>query len=184
MDTVTPWEVTGYVDYHKLITDFGITPIGKLPKQLKEHLLFRRGFIFAHRDLERITDAITHKKPFAMMTGLMPTGKLHIGHLLVARQMQLFKELGARIYIAVADIEAYNARGQTLEDSRRIALEHYIPTYLALGLTPDTCQIYFQSDRSKNPARASAYYRLQNLLARHITFNEFRAVYGEITPGK
>ena len=32
--------------------------------------------------------------------------------------------------------------------------------------------------------RSNAFYRLQNLLARHATFNEFKAVYGEISPGK
>ncbi|HLD37371.1 MAG TPA: tryptophan--tRNA ligase, partial [Candidatus Nanoarchaeia archaeon] len=43
---------------------------------------------------------------------------------------------------------------------------------------------YFQSARSKQGEKSNAYYTLQNLLARHATFNEFRAVYGEISPGK
>jgi tryptophanyl-tRNA synthetase len=182
--TVTPWEVKGEIDYDKLMRSFGVSRMEELPATLKEHTLFRRGKIFAQRDFSRITDAIRHKKPFAMMTGLMPTGKFHIGHAILARQFTLYQDLGAKLYIAVADIEAYNAREQTLEKSREIALEQYIANYIALGLKPKNCEIYFQSNRSAEAKKADAYYRLQNLLARHATFNEFRAVYGEISPGK
>jgi len=45
-------------------------------------------------------------------------------------------------------------------------------------------EIYFQSERSNNAKKSNAYYRLQNLLAKHVTFNEFKGAYGEITPGK
>ncbi|MFC1750822.1 tryptophan--tRNA ligase, partial [Pseudomonadota bacterium] len=120
----------------------------------------------------------------AMMTGLMPTGKFHIGHAILAQQFTFYQKLGCKLYIAVADIESYNARGQTLEDSRKNAIEEYITNYIALGLKPKNVEIYFQSDRSKDAKKANAYYRLQNLLARHITFNEFRASYGDVTPGK
>jgi tryptophanyl-tRNA synthetase len=103
--------------------------------------------------------------------------------MIIAKQMVFYQKLGAKVYIAVADLEAYNARGQTLEESRKIA-EDYITNYIALGLEPKNCEIYFQSSRSKDSEKSNAYYRLQNLLARHATFNEFKAVYGEITPGK
>jgi tryptophanyl-tRNA synthetase len=118
------------------------------------------------------------------MTGLMPTGKFHIGHMTLAQQMIFYQEMGAKTYIAVADIEAYNARGQDLEESRKIALEEYITNYIALGLKPGNCEIYFQSSRSKDSKKSNEYYKLQNILARHATFNEFKAVYGEISPGK
>jgi len=107
-----------------------------------------------------------------------------LGHLLVAQQFLIYQKLGAKIYIAVADIEAYNARGQSLEDSKKIAIDEYITNYVALGLNPKNVEIYFQSDRSKDSNRSNAYYRLQNILAKHATFNEFKAVYGDITPGK
>jgi tryptophanyl-tRNA synthetase len=182
--TVTPWEVKGDIDYKKLVTDFGISPMHELPADFNKNLLFRRKKIFAHRDFSRILDCIKHKKPFVMMTGLMPTGKFHIGHAILAQQFVFYQKLGAKVYIAVADIEAYNARDQPLEESRKIAIDQYILNYIALGLKPENCEIYFQSDRSSDGKKAGAYYRLQNLLSRHATFNEFRAVYGEISPGK
>lgn len=181
---ITPWEVKGEINYEKLIKEFGITLLKKLPEIFNNNLLFRRKIVFGNRDIQRILEAIKNKKKFIIMTGLMPTGKFHLGHTILAKQMIFYQELGAKIYIAVADLEAYNARGQSLEESRKIALEEYITNYIALGLKPENCEIYFQSERSKNAEKSNAYYRLQNLLARYATFNEFKAVYGEITPGK
>jgi len=181
---VTPWEVSGEIDYDRLVKEFGVSPMKELPDVFNKNVLFRRKIVFAHRDIQRILESIKAKKPFAMMTGLMPTGKFHIGHMLLAQQMIFYQSLGAKIYIAVADVEAYNARGQSLEESRKIAVEQYITNYIALGLNPKNCEIYFQSARSKNAEKSNAYYRLQNLLARHATFNEFKAVYGDISPGK
>lgn len=181
---ITPWDVSGDIDYGKLIREFGVYPLKELPTIFNKEVFFRRNFVFAHRDIQRILEAVHNKKPFVMMTGLMPTGKFHIGHMLLAQQMIFYQKLGAKIYIAVADIEAYNARNQSLEDSRKIAVEEYIKNYIALGLKPENCEIYFQSERSKDAKKTNAYYRLQNLLARYATFNEFKSVYGEISPGK
>lgn len=181
---INPWEVKGNIDYERLIKKFGLQEFSVLLKELKEDVLFKRGIIFAHRDFNQISDAIKNKKKFVMMTGLMPTGKFHLGHMLLAQQMILYQKLGAKIYIAVADIESYHTRGQSLEESRKIAIEEYITNYIALGLEPKNCEIYFQSQRSNNAIKSNEYYKLQNVFAKNITFNEFKAVYGEITPGK
>ncbi len=179
---ITPWEVEGKINYDRLIKKFGLSELKELPNVFNENVLFRRKIIFAHRDIQRILEAIKNKKPFVMMTGLMPTGKFHIGHMILAQQMIFYQKLGAKVYIAVADLEAYNARGQSLEESRKIAMEEYIENYIALGLKP--CEIYFQSDRSKDAKKSNAYYRLQNILAKHTSFAEFKGVYGEVSPGK
>jgi tryptophanyl-tRNA synthetase len=183
-EVITPWEVSGDINYNKLVKEFGISSFKELPQIFNEDVLFRRKIVFGHRDFDKIFESIKNKKKFVMMTGLMPTGKFHLGHMILAKQMIFYQKLGAKIYIAVADIEAYNARQQSLEESRKIAIEQYITNYIALGLKPENCEIYFQSERSINSKKSNAYYRLQNLLARYVTFNEFKAVYGEISPGK
>ena len=177
------WEIKGDIDYNKLIKEFGISPLKDLPEVFNKEIAYRRKIVFAHRDIQRILEAVKNKKKFVMMTGLMPTGKCHLGHLMIIKQMIFFQKLGAKVYIAVADLEAYNARGQSLEDSKKIAKD-YLLNYFALGLDPKKCEIYFQSNRSDDSKKSNAYYRLQNLLAKHATFNEFRAIYGEISPGK
>lgn len=181
---VTPWEVSGEINYEKLVKEFGVVPMKELPEIFNENVLFRRKIVFAHRDIQKILEAIHRKRAFVMMTGLMPTGKFHVGHMLLALQMIFYQKLGAKIYVAVADLEAYNARGQSLEDSRKIAIEEYIENYIALGLNPRNCEIYFQSERSNDAKKSNAYYRLQNILSRYATFNEFKAIYGDISPGK
>ena len=184
MAKVTPWEVSGKIDYEKLARDFGVEQLKNLPAAFQEETLFRRNIVYAHRDFGRIIGALKNKERFAMMTGLMPSGKFHIGHMLVAQQIIFYQKLGAKIYLAVADVEVYNARGQGMAESRKIAMEEYIANYIALGLKQKNLDLYFQSNRSADANKAVAYYRLQNLLARHGTFNEFKAVYGEISPGK
>jgi len=183
---VTPWEVSGHIDYEKLIKEFGLKPINIdiLPKEFSESVLFRRNIIFAHRDFERIAEAFRKKKPFSMMTGLMPSGKFHFGHKLVAEQIIFYQKLGAKVYITVADIEAYNSRTHDMEKLRKTAIDEYLTNYIALGLDIKKCDFYFQSERSKNGKKSNAYYSLAGMLAGHATFNEFKAVYGEITPGK
>lgn len=181
---ITPWEVEGKIDYEKIAREFGISQMRELPDIFNRNVLFRRRIVFAHRDFQRILESIKSRKPFVMMTGLMPTGKFHIGHMLLAQQIIFYQNIGAKIYLAVADIEAYHARSQSLEESRKIAIDQYITNYIALGLRPDNCDLYFQSARSNNSRKANAYYRLQNILAKNATFNEFKAVYGDISPGK
>src|SRR3989344_9383445 len=154
--TVTPWEVKGKVDYDKLITEFGLQPLQYLPDIFQKNVLFRRGLIFAHRDFKQIIEALDQKKPFAMMTGLMPSGKFHFGHKMVADQIIFYQNLGAKIYLAVADVEAYNSRVPNLKELRKTAVKEYLVNYVALGLNLKKCDFYFQSKRSTDGKKASA----------------------------
>jgi tryptophanyl-tRNA synthetase len=181
---VTPWEVKGNIDYDKLMNEFGIKPFSKKLKQFNDNMYFRRGAVFAQRDFEIIESAIKNKKPFVMMTGLMPSGKFHFGHRLVAEQIIFYQSLGAKIYLAVADIEAYNTRIPDMKQLRDIAINEYLLNYIALGLKPENCDFYFQSERSNDAKKSNAYYKLAGMAARHVTANEIKAIYGDIAPGK
>lgn len=181
---ITPWEVKGRINYEKLMKDFGLKPFKELPKKFTDNVLFRRKIIFAQRDFNRIIEAVQKKKPFAMMTGLMPSGKFHFGHKMVADQMIFYQGLGAKVYITVADIEAFTSRNPDMKELHKVAIEEYLTNYIALGLKPKNCDFYFQSQRSTDGKKSNAYYSLANMLSRHATFNEFKSVYGEITPGK
>jgi len=145
---IDPWSSAQYENYSRLrekfgIKEFGINEWGSLPNV--PHL-FRRGIVFGHRDFNRIKSAIEEKRPWALLTGLMPSGRMHLGHKMVIDQIIYYQSVGADIFIAVADIEAYATRGYSLEEAKKLAIEEYITNYIALGLKP--CNIYFQS---KNP---------------------------------
>src|SRR5437667_10079066 len=72
---VTPWEVTGEVDYERLIRDFGTQHIaGQLAKRLEGILsdaayLVRRQVFFSHRDLNFVLDDYDNGKRFFLYTG-------------------------------------------------------------------------------------------------------------------
>lgn len=182
---ITPWEVKSNIDYSRLMKEFGISPMPQnLSKEFQKNLLFRRGIVYGHRNFDKILEAIKNKKKFAVMTGLMPSGKFHFGHAMVAQQFIFYQNLGAKLYITVADLEAYNTRNPDIEELKKVAIEEYLINYIALGLKQKNCDFYFQSKRSKSGEKSNAYYSLANTSSRNITFNEVKAIYGEITPGK
>lgn len=186
---INPWGGEDVKDYEKLSKEFGIQPFAPLLKRLERikepHLLMRRGVVFGHRDFDKVLGAIERKQSYAMMTGLMPSGKFHLGHKILAEQIIYHQQvLGGKIFLCVADIEAYNLRMSNMEALRKTAINEYLLNYIALGLKPKNCDFYFQSERSKDPDQANAFYRLAAMAARKTTFNEMRAIYGEISPAK
>jgi tryptophanyl-tRNA synthetase len=164
-------------DYDKLIKDFGLDYFD--PELFPDsNRLMRRGIIFGGRDLKAISDCIAKKKPFYVLSGIMPTAqKIHLGSKMVVEQIKYFQEHGAETYILVADMEAAAARGIDLEEARKNALDFHIPAYLALGLDPDKTTFYFQSDNRDVLMLAYEF-------AQKITLNEFKAVYGNADPGR
>ncbi len=183
---INPWGSEDIKDYGKLSKEFGIRPFGPMLKRMKEpHLLMRRGIVFGHRDFDRILDSVKKGEGYAMMTGLMPSGRFHLGHKILAEQIIYHQqELGGKIFLCVADIEAYNMRMNDPEKLREIAINEYLLNYIALGLKPKNCDFYFQSGRSEHPDQSNAFYRLAGMAARKPTFNEMRAIYGDLSPGK
>jgi tryptophanyl-tRNA synthetase len=178
-ERIDPWKSIGVKNYEQLMKNFGIEPFEPILKKLKNpHLLMKRGIIFGHRGFDLILKAIKKKEDFAMMTGLMPSGKFHFGHMILAQQMIYYQQLGAQLFICVADIEAYNMRKIPMEKLRETAIEEYLVNYIALGLKPKNCDFYFQSNRNV------PYYRLISMLGRRTTLNELKDVYGDISPAK
>ena len=170
---IDPWGSTTFQDYARLRDEFGIQEFtDELRKNLPHpHRLLRRGVVFGHRNFESIHEAIVDKKPWAILTGLMPSGKMHLGHKMVIDEVIYYQSIGADIFIAVADIEAFATRGYTLDETKEYALNEYIPNYIALGLKPEKCHIYFQSTNSD--VKDMAY-----ILGKKVNWSQMIATYG------
>lgn len=182
---IDPWKAEDVKNYDKLLNEFGIQEFSKILRRVdKPNLLMKRGIIFGHVDFDKILDAHKKKKNFAMLTGLMPSGKFHLGHKMVADQIIYYQNLGAKVFICVADIEAYNMRLDSMEKLRKIAIEEYLINYIALGLKPKNCDFYFQSSRSSDADKSNAYYKLVGMSSKNLTMNQLKATYGDISPGK
>ena len=170
---IDPWSSTTYQDYTRLRDEFGIEEFtdnlwNDLPNPSK---LIRRGVVFGHRGFQLIHDAVKKGKSWAVLTGLMPSGKMHLGHKMVIDEVIYYQSIGADIFIAVADIEAFATRGYTLEETEEMALNEYIPNYIALGLKPEKCRIYFQSKHQD--VKDLAY-----ILGKKVNWSQMIATYG------
>jgi len=167
---IDPWGSSQSTDYSKIIEKFGLSSTGdmNIPNPSKLH---RRGIVFAHRDLDSVFHANNNGNPFGVLTGLMPSGRMHLGHSMVIEQVEWFQKLGGDVTIAVADLESTATRGISLEQGRKIATEEYVANYAALGLDPNKTNVYFQSQRS-------IVQRLGFQLGKRTNLSEFEAIYG------
>ena len=167
---IDPWGSAQSTDYDRIINQFGLSSMDNITLENPSRL-HRRGIVFAHRDMDQILDAQRRGDGFGVLTGLMPSGQMHMGHSMVIDQVKWFQEQGGDVTIAVADLESQATRGVSLEKGREIALQEYVAHYAALGLDVEKTNVYFQSSRP-------AVQRLGFQLGKRTNLNEFEAIYG------
>ena len=174
------------LDYSAVLNEFGIDYIKNELAQLKlgkKELppVFRRGIVFAHRDLGRIVDCMIHKKPFAVVTGVNPSGQLHFGNKLIIDQALFYQEHGADVFIPISDDETFVfGKIDSLEKALKNAYDYVIPDLIALGLKPGKTKIFIST-------KTSRAYRLAVKLSRRATFSMIKAIFGfnnETPPGQ
>jgi len=84
---VTPFKVSGKLDYDRLIKEFGTERITeKMKEQIykiagEKNLYLKRDLFFSHRDLGWILNEYEKGNKFVIYTGRGPSGHTHIGHL-------------------------------------------------------------------------------------------------------
>ncbi len=174
-----PWGKGGIENYENLFKEFGIESFDKYRQRFSNNRYIRRGIVIGQRDYGRIAEAIEKKKPYAMMTGLMPSGKFHFGHKMVADQIIWYQKMNADTFVCAADLEATVVRDIPLQEARKIAIEEYLTNYVALGLTEKNLTFWFQTDY------VVPYYRFRDQLSKKVTLNELKGIYGDdLTTGK
>lgn len=165
---MNPWSSSQTIDVDRLFAEFGIEPIGEVTQRLPEVPSFmRRGIVVGHRDYHLIADAIRNRTPFHVLTGFMPSGLPHLGHLMVMKEVVWHVQQGGNGYVAIADREAHAVRGISWEKCREYGKE-YLKALYALGFKGTT---YYQS---KNE-------RLKDLAfeaSTKMNFSEMAAIYG------
>ncbi|WP_458453879.1 tryptophan--tRNA ligase [Methanobrevibacter sp.] len=172
-DLIDPW-ASFTLDYDKLVNQFGIGKISEIVKDIKNpQRLMQRGVIFGHREFNEINNLINQNKAFAVVTGMMPSGQMHIGHKMVVDQLKWYQDMGAMLSLPIADLEAYAARGMSFEKGREIAVNEYLTNWIALGLDleKDNVNVYLQSQNKQ----------LQTLAfkaANKTNFSQLKAIYG------
>jgi len=173
---IDPWGAALPENYERIIKDFGLQAYqDTFPEPNR---LMRRGVVFAGRDMNVIRDCIVNKKPFYVLSGIMPSSeKVHFGTKMVIENIKYFQEHNGHAYVCIADLEAAATRGVSLEEARKTALNFHIPAYVALGLNPKKTSFYFQSENK-------LVMNLAYVFAKKITLNEFEAIYGSADPSR
>ena len=170
---IDPW-ASSSVDYDKLVNQFGIGKISDIINDIRNpQRLMKRGVVFGHRDFDEINKLINQNDEFAVVTGMMPSGQMHIGHKMVVDQLKWYQEKGAMLSLPIADLESYAARGMSFEEGRRIAVEEYLTNWIALGLDleKDNVNVYLQS---QNKSLLDLAFQASS----KTNFSQLKAIYG------
>lgn len=177
--SVTPWQVTGVVDYNKIVKDFGtriITPeiIEKLQKFSGIiHPLLSRGFFFSHRDLDLVLDAYSNGENFYLYTGRGPSGHVHMGHLMPWFFTKYLQDIfGSRLLFQITDDEKFlYSQHLSLQEVEKYTYDNILDV-IAMGFDPKLTRIIIDT---KN---IQTLYPLYLEIAKRLTFSTAKAVFG------
>nr|KJR72129.1 MAG: tryptophan--tRNA ligase [Vulcanisaeta sp. AZ3] len=176
---VTPWEVKGSVDYLRLAREFGVQLITEENlKVLQElagdlHYLIRRGYFYAHRDLNVILDRQRRGSRWALYNGRGPSADIHLGHLVPWILTKWFVDrFRIDYFFELTDDEKFLVKeGHTLEETNKYAYENALDL-IALGFTPDKLHIIVDSDDIKY------LYKIAVKISKKLTLSTVKHTFG------
>lgn len=176
---VNPWEVSGDIDYERLIKEFGTEPItdkiiSRIKKHAKEvHPYLRRKIFFSHRDLGWILDEYEKGNKFFLYTGRGPSEKVHLGHITVWRFTKWLQDkFGSDLWFQMTDDEKFLFKPDlSLEDTNSLAYENALDV-IALGFNPKKTFIFSDVDYAKT------LYPQALKVAKKLTFSTVKSTFG------
>lgn len=176
---VTPWEVSGKVDYEKLIKEFGTKPItDQLVKKIEDlagssHIFLRRRLFFSHRYLDNILKDYESGNGFFLYTGRSPGGEMHIAHMIPFMMCKYIQEkFKVNLYIQIPDEEKFLFKSHLDYKSLQEKTDNDILHIAALNFDPDRTFLF------KNTDYIRQMYPSVLKIAKKITFSTARAVFG------
>lgn len=177
--TVTPWEVSGDIDYDKLIKDFGVKPLDdKLLKQLEKytgelHFFIKRKIFFAHTYFDTVLEQVEKGNKFYLYTGRAPSGPVHMGHLIpwiFCKWLQ--DKFNATLLFQIPDEEKFLFNENlTFEDTHKWAYENILDI-IALGFDPKKTKIFLDTEY------ANVMYKHACRVAKKITLSTAKSTFG------
>lgn len=153
--------------------EFGLESLDAIRDQMPRLTPYMdKGITYAHKDFQIIAKAIEHNEPWAVVSGINPSGPLHLGHLALFKENRALQELGAEIFFPVSEDESYVfEKAQSLAAARENAYLHVIPSLVALGFDPKKTHIFVGSDYP-------SIYPFALHIARNFSLNHIKGVFG------
>lgn len=174
---VTPWEVTGDIDYDLLQKKFGTTPIdealiARISKYGEVHPMIRRGIFYSHRDFDLVLNEYDKGNKFTLYTGRGPSGNTHLGHLMPWMFNKWVQDtFKVPMLFQMTDDEKFLFKDLTLHDTTSMAYENALD-FIALGFDPENTKIILDT---KN---IETLYPIALKVAKKINFSTAKAVFG------
>ncbi|MFC1686236.1 tryptophan--tRNA ligase [Nanoarchaeota archaeon] len=175
---VTPYEVTGEIDYNKLIKQFGTEPLNEaMLKRVKKHtkdlhLMIRRKVVFSHRDLKWLLDEFEKGNKFFLYTGCGPSGQVHLGHLMVWRFVKWLQDkFGVELWFQFTDDEKFLFKDKSYDEIQKWTYDNMLDV-IALGFNPK--KTHFLVDTK----HAGLLYPEAIKFAKKINFSTIKAAFG------
>ncbi|MCK4553008.1 tryptophan--tRNA ligase [Candidatus Pacearchaeota archaeon] len=175
---VTPWEVSGDVDYDRLVKKFGVSKIdNKLLERIKKHTgelhpMLRRKVFFAHRDLEFALEHYRNKKNLFLYTGCGPSGPIHLGHAFVWEFTKWLQDkLGLELWFQFTDDEKFLVKKSSYDEIQKWMYENMLDV-IAIGFDPK--KTHFLVDTK----HASLIYPEAIKVAKKLTYSAVKATFG------
>ena len=136
---ITPYEVKGEIDYSKAIKEFGASLIDStLKSKFKGIRLIENGYLFAHRDLDKII-----KKKFAIVSGRGPSAQMHLAHLLTFKLVKEIQDkFNCYVFIPFSDDEKFLFSDLSLEETKKLSYDNALDI-IALGFNPKKTEFLF-----------------------------------------
>ena len=178
-NNVTPWDVTGEINYHDLAQRFGTRLLSddildRMEKHAdRDHFMLRRGIFYSHRDMDVILDHFDAGGEFALYTGRGPSGPVHLGHLVPWIFTKHLQDIyGCKLVFQFTDDEKMLIR----EDFDAEITYHWVYEnaldLMALGFDPDKTEFIVDM---KHTAKL---FSIALKVAKKITWSTMRAVFG------
>jgi len=153
--------------------EFGLESMEEVKKALPRLTPYmEKDIVFSHKDFAIIVEAIKTNKSWAVVSGINPSGPLHLGHLALFKENRALQELGAEVFIPVSEEESFVfGKAESLRTARENAYEYVIPSIIALGFDPEKTHIFLGSDYP-------SIYSFAIYIAQHFTLNQIKGVFG------
>lgn len=176
---VTPWKVSGDIDYDKLIEQFGVQELtadisDRIARHAGfKHLQLRRGVYLSHRDTDWWLGEYEKGHKVGLYTGRGPSGHVHLGHLLPWFFCKYLQDaFDADLYFQMTDDEKFlHFEWLSLEDAIGFTYENSLDV-IACGLDSKKTHIFSDTDH------IDKIYRIGLNVAKKITFSTVKAVFG------
>jgi len=175
---VTPWEVSGEIDYDKLIKEFGVQKIdSKILDRIKRHtkdlhFMLRRGVFFSHRDLNWLLDEYEKGNKFFLYTGRGPSGRVQLGHLQTWYFTKWLQEkFGVELWFQFTDDEKFLFTDKSYDEIQKWTHDNMLDA-IAVGFDPK--KTHFLVDTK----HASLLYPEAIKFAKKINFSTVKAAFG------